>query len=65
MAEALRHLGIAEHRAAGLIYIAAGQGRHQDARRLAAEATVLAQTVVAGGIIRQVEEAGTAISEPQ
>jgi tetratricopeptide (TPR) repeat protein len=87
MSEALRHLGIAEHRAGrldearqrleestrlrreigylpgvasnlvGLIYIAAGQGRPDDALALVAEASAIAGASGAHRIIRQVEEA--------
>ncbi len=87
MAEALRHLGIAEHAAGrldaardrleestrlrreaglwsgvasnlvGLTYIAAGQGRHDDALTLIGQAAVLAQEHGAHAIMRQIEEA--------
>ena len=95
MAEALRHLGIAEHRAGrldaarqrleestrlrrelglqagvaanlvGLIYIATGQGRREDALKLAEEAAALAEASGAHGIMRQVEEAKGGVNEPQ
>jgi tetratricopeptide (TPR) repeat protein len=95
MAEALRHLGIAEHRAGrldaarprleestrlrrelglqagvasnmvGLIYVAAGQGRRDDALALIAEAGALARASGAHGITRQIEEASAALDEPQ
>jgi tetratricopeptide (TPR) repeat protein len=87
MAEALRHLGIAEHAAGrleaarlhleestrlrreigawpgvasnlvGLIYIAAGQDRRDDALKLAAEARAIAEASSATGLLRQIEEA--------
>jgi tetratricopeptide (TPR) repeat protein len=87
MSEALRHLGIAEHRAGrldearrrleestrlrrdigylpgvasnlvGLIYIAAGQGRPDDALALITEASAIAGATGAHRIMRQVEEA--------
>jgi len=87
MAEALRHLGIAEHAAGrldtarlhleestrlrreigawpgvasnlvGLIYIAAGQDRRDDALKLAAEAGAIAEASGARGLLRQIEEA--------
>ncbi len=87
MAEALRHLGIAEHAAGnldeararldesirlrreggdlvgvaanlvGLIYIAAAQGRPDDALALAAQAAAIAEANGAHSIMRQVEEA--------
>jgi tetratricopeptide (TPR) repeat protein len=41
----------------GLIYIAAAQGRRDDALALAAEARSICQTSGAAGILRQVEEA--------
>jgi tetratricopeptide (TPR) repeat protein len=93
MAEALRHLGIAEHAAGrleaarqyleestrlrradgamasvaanqvGLIYIAAGQGRRQDALALADEAQAIAEAAGAQTIVRQVKEARAA-AEP-
>jgi tetratricopeptide (TPR) repeat protein len=86
-AEALRHLGIAAHRAGhldlarqhledstrlrreqgslpsvaanmvGLIYIALGQGRHDDARALANEAQAIAESSGARTIARQLTEA--------
>ena len=91
MAEALRHLGIADHAAGrleaarerleessrlrrdtgnlqgvaanlvGLIYIAIGQGRRDDALALAAEAETIAGAYGAHGILRQIQEARTAI----
>ena len=87
MAEALRHLGIAEHAAGrldtarlhleestrlrreagawpgvasnmvGLIYIAAGQDRRDDALKLAAEAHAIAEASGAHALLRQIEEA--------
>jgi hypothetical protein len=87
MSEALRHLGIAEHRAGhldgardrlegstrlrreigqmpavaanlvGLAYIAAADGRPDDARALLAEAAAIAESTGARRITRQVEEA--------
>ena len=87
MAQALRHLGIAEHAAGrldaarerleesarlrreggllagvasnlvGLIYIAAAQGRRDDALALAREAEALAEAAGAHVISRQVEQA--------
>ena len=90
MAEALRHLGIAEHAAGrleaarqyleestrlrradgamagvasnqvGLVYIAAGQGRREDALALADEARAIAEAAGAQAIVRQVEEARAA-----
>lgn len=93
MAEALRHLGIAEHSAGqldaarerleestrlrredgnlpgvaanlvGLAYIAAGQGRRDDALALADEADAIAEANDAQGIMRQVQEARAAISD--
>jgi tetratricopeptide (TPR) repeat protein len=87
MSQALRHLGIAEHRAGqldaarqrleestrlrqeigslpgvaanlvGLTYIAAGQGRRDDALALIEEAGAIAEASGAHGIMRQVEEA--------
>ncbi|HEX3922588.1 MAG TPA: tetratricopeptide repeat protein [Streptosporangiaceae bacterium] len=87
MAEDLRHLGIAEHRAGrpeaaqqrleesarlrretghragvasnlvGLAYIAAGQGRGEDARTQLDEAAAIAEATGAHGITRQVDEA--------
>jgi tetratricopeptide (TPR) repeat protein len=87
MAEALRHLGIADHAAGrletarlhleestrlrrelgnwpgvaanmvGLIYIAAGQGRRDDALKLASEARAIAEDSGAPGLLRQIEEA--------
>jgi tetratricopeptide (TPR) repeat protein len=100
MAEALRHLGIAEHAAGrldaarrrleestslrrelgmragvasnlvGLIYIAAGQGRRDDALALAHEAAAIAAAEGAHGIARQVADArasvpGVAAGRPQ
>jgi hypothetical protein len=92
MAEALRHLGIAEHGAGrldaarqrleestrlrlelghtagvasnmvGLIYIAAGQGRREDALALVKEATRIAKASGAHGVLRQVEEANASLS---
>jgi tetratricopeptide (TPR) repeat protein len=89
MAEALRHLGIAEHAAGrldtarlhleestrlrrevgawpgvasnlvGLIYIAAGQGRGEDALKLAQEARSIATASGAHGLLRQIDEAST------
>ena len=41
----------------GLIYIAAGQDRHDDALKLAAEARAIAETSGATGLLRQIEEA--------
>lgn len=91
MAEALRHLGIAEHVAGqldaarqrleestrlrredgnlpgvaanlvGLAYIAAGQGRHEEALALAAEAEAIAEASGARGILHQVQEARATI----
>jgi tetratricopeptide (TPR) repeat protein len=46
----------------GLTYIAAGQGRHDDALALAAEAGAIAEASNAHAIVRQVEEARTHIS---
>jgi len=43
----------------GLIYVAHGQGRHDDARALAEEARAIAEAVGAPAITRQVEEAAT------
>jgi tetratricopeptide (TPR) repeat protein len=87
MSEALRHLGIAEHRAGrldgarkrleesarlrreiglmpgvaadlvGLAYIAAADGRHDDARALLEEAGAIAEATGAHRIMGQVEEA--------
>ena len=87
MAEALRHLGIAEHAAGrleparlhleestrlrremgaglgvasnlvGLTYIAAGQGRRDDALKLIEEARTIAAANGARGLLRQIEEA--------
>jgi len=95
MAEALRHLGIAEHAAGqldaaqerledstrlrredgnlpgvaanlvGLAYIAAGQGRRDDALALAAEAGAIAEANGAHGIMRQVQEARATIGDGQ
>jgi tetratricopeptide (TPR) repeat protein len=89
MSEALRHLGIAEHRAGrldtarerleesvrlrreiglmpgvaanlvGLAYIAAGDGRHDEALALLEEAGAIAEASGAHRIMRQVEEART------
>ncbi|WP_049572552.1 tetratricopeptide repeat protein [Nonomuraea sp. SBT364] len=93
-AEALRHLGIADHSAGrleaarehleesvrlrreiglwagvaanqvGLIYIAAAQGRRDDALALAEEAYATAEACGARRIARQVEEARTQITAP-
>jgi tetratricopeptide (TPR) repeat protein len=41
----------------GLIYIAAGQDRRDDALKLAAEARAIAETSGATGLLRQIEEA--------
>ena len=41
----------------GLIYIAAADGRHDDALALAAEAARIAESSDAGAVARQVEEA--------
>ena len=41
----------------GLIYIAAGQDRRDDALRLAAEARAIAEASGATGLMRQIEEA--------
>jgi hypothetical protein len=46
----------------GLIYIAAGQGRHDDALALLEEAAAIAEASGAHGIMRQVEEARTAVA---
>jgi tetratricopeptide (TPR) repeat protein len=46
----------------GLIYIAAGQGRHDDALALLEEATAIAEASGAHGIMRQVEQARAAIA---
>src|SRR5260370_24147380 len=43
----------------GLIYVAHGQGRHDDARVLAEEARAIAEAAGAHTIMRQVEEAAT------
>jgi tetratricopeptide (TPR) repeat protein len=45
----------------GLIYIAAGQGRHDDALALLDEAKTIAEASGARAIMRQVEEARAAI----
>jgi hypothetical protein len=47
----------------GLIYIAAGQGRRQDALALADEAQAIAEAAGAQTIVRQVKEARAA-AEP-
>jgi hypothetical protein len=49
----------------GLIYVAAGQGRRDDALALIAEAGALARASGAHGITRQIEEASAALDEPQ
>jgi len=49
----------------GLIYIAAGQGRREDALTLAAQAAALAEVSGAHAILRQVEEASAAVTESQ
>ena len=41
----------------GLIYIAAGQDRRDDALKLAAEARAIAENSGAQGLLRQIEEA--------
>jgi hypothetical protein len=46
----------------GLIYIAAGQGRHDDALALLDQAEAIAQASGAHGIMRQVEEARAAVT---
>jgi len=46
----------------GLIYVAAGQGRHDDAMALLDQAEATAQASGAHGILRQVEEARAAVS---
>ncbi len=46
----------------GLIYIAAGQGRLDDALALAAEAAAIAKASGADAILRQVEEARAHVS---
>lgn len=47
----------------GLIYIAAGQGRRNDALALAAEAGAIAEASGAHAILRQVEQARAQVSE--
>jgi tetratricopeptide (TPR) repeat protein len=91
LAEALRHLGIAEHAAGrldaarerleesarlrrevgfmpgvasnmvGLVYIAAADGRRDDAAAILAEATAIAEASGATRILRQLEEARAAL----
>jgi hypothetical protein len=41
----------------GLIYIAAGQDRHEDALKLAQEARSIAEASGAHGLLRQIDEA--------
>jgi hypothetical protein len=55
MSDALRHLGIAEH-------AAAGQGRHDEALALAEEAGAIAEASGAQGILRQLEELRTQLA---
>jgi tetratricopeptide (TPR) repeat protein len=92
MSEALRHLGIAEHRAGqlqmaqrhleesvqlrreigylpgvaanlvGLTYIAAAQGRRDDALALIEEAAAIAEATGAHGVLRHVDEARAAVT---
>jgi tetratricopeptide (TPR) repeat protein len=94
MSEALRHLGIAEHRAGhldaarqhleesvrlrreigylpgvaanlvGLTYIAAAQGRRDDALALIGEAAAIAEATGAHGVMHHVEEARAAVAAP-
>jgi hypothetical protein len=46
----------------GLIYVAAGQGGHDDALALSAEAEAIARASGAHGLVRQVEEARAALA---
>jgi tetratricopeptide (TPR) repeat protein len=92
--DALRHLGIAAHRAGrldearerleesvrlrraiglkpgvaanlvGLAYVAAGQGRRDDALALAAEAAAIAEASGAQSILRQAQEARAQVESP-
>jgi hypothetical protein len=64
MSEALRHLGIAGVAAnlIGLGYIAAAQGRHDDALAILAQAASLATASGAHRILRSVEEAQAALA---